>query len=63
MLKRDLAGKFFPPEQTEEENKAFSDVLDKADALMHELKAYDELNGNLMQWFYNKYQAQESASE
>jgi len=59
MLKRDLAGEFFPPEQTDEENKALASVIEKADNLMEELDAYDELGNSLMQWFYNKYQVQE----
>lgn len=61
MLKRDLAGEFFPPEQTDEENKALANVIEKADNLMEELDAYDELGDSLMQWFYDKYQAQEQA--
>ena len=61
MLKRDLDGEFFPPEQTDEENKALANVIEKADNLMEELDAYDELGDSLMQWFYDKYQAQEQA--
>lgn len=58
MLERHLSGEFFPPEQTDEENKAFAKVIDKADNLMRELDAYDELGDSLMQWFYDKYKAQ-----
>ena len=60
MLERDLRGEFFPPEQTDEENQALARVIEKADALMEELDAYDELGNSLMQWFYDKYQAQEA---
>ena len=63
MLKRDLAGEFFPPEQTDEENKAFARVIDKADKLMEELDAYDELGNSLMRWFWDKYQEQQNVSE
>ena len=56
-----MAGEFFPPEQTDEENKALANVIEKADNLMEELDAYDELGDSLMQWFYDKYQAQEQA--
>ena len=63
MLKRDLAGEFFPPEQTDEENKAFARVIDKADKLMEELDAYDEFGNSLMQWFWDKYQEQQNVSE
>lgn len=59
MTKRHLNGDFFPPEQTDEENRAFARVIDKADKLMGELDAYDELdryeNMSLIQWFYDKY--------
>lgn len=60
MLERDLRGEFFPPEQTDEENKAFASVIDKADRLMEDLDAYDELGESLMQWFYDKYKKQEA---
>ncbi|WP_424037715.1 hypothetical protein [Porphyromonas endodontalis] len=63
MLKRDLAGEFFPPEQTEEENRAFARVIEKADKLMQALDAYDELGDSLMQWFWDKYQEQQNVSE
>lgn len=62
MLERDLRGEFFPPEQTDEENKAFASVIDKADKLIEELDAYDELEESLMQWYYDKYQAQEKGN-
>ena len=46
-------------EPTEEEQQLLMGVIDKADALLEELDAYEELNGNLILWFYNKYQEQE----
>ena len=61
MLQRHLDGNFWPPQQTDEENKAFANVIDKADKLMEELDAYDELDSSLMKWFYNKYQMQDDA--
>lgn len=63
MLQRHLDGKFWPPQQTDEENKALANVIDKADKLMRKLDAYDELGTSLMQWFYNKYQMQEDAAK
>lgn len=59
MFKRDLSGDFFPPEQTDEEIRALVRVIDKADNLMHELEAYDELGNSLMLWFWKKYCKQE----
>lgn len=61
MLKRDIAGDFFPPQQTDEENKALLSVINKADEAMEALDAYDELENSLMEWFLAKYQAQESS--
>lgn len=60
MLERDLRGEFFPVEQTDEENAALNRVITKAETLMDELDAYDELGESLMEWFYNKYKAQQA---
>lgn len=43
---------------TEEQQKHMMAVIDKAEALMKELDAYDELEDDLIQWFWDKYQAQ-----
>lgn len=58
MLQANIDCTFFPPEATDEECKAMISVLRKAEDLMHELKAYDEIGTNLMLWFQNKYKAQ-----
>lgn len=39
---------------TEEEMKALSSVIDKANKLMDETNAYDDMGDNLMVWFYNQ---------
>lgn len=59
MLQANIDCTFFPPEATDEECKAMSSVLQKAEDLMHELEAYDEIEDNLMQWFQDKYKSQE----
>ena len=61
VLKKDIAGEFFPPEATEEERKAMASVIDKADAYCEELDAYDEIGESLMVWFLNQYEAQQAA--
>lgn len=43
---------------TEEQKELLMGVIDKADALMEELNAYEELDGNLVKWYYDKYKAQ-----
>ena len=45
---------------TEEQQKHMMAVIDKAEALMKELDAYDELEEDLIEWFWGKYQAQQS---
>ena len=61
VLKKDIAGEFFPPEATDEERKAMASVIDKADAYCEELDAYDEIGESLMVWFLNQYEAQQAA--
>ena len=63
VLKKDIAGEFFPPEATEEERKALKSVIDKADEHCEKLDAYDEIGNSLMVWFLNQYEAQEAAGE
>lgn len=36
------------------------DVIKRAEVLMEELDAYDELNGDLLRWFWNKYQEEQN---
>lgn len=44
---------------TGEDAELMNNIKDKALALMDELGTNaDELNGNLIQWFYDKYKAQ-----
>ena len=62
VLKKDIAGEFFPPEATDEERKALRDVIDKADAHCEKLDAYDEIGDSLMVWFLKQYEAQEAAA-
>lgn len=61
VLKKDIAGEFFPPEATEEERKALASVIDKADAHCEKLDAYEEIGESLMVWFLNQYEAQQAA--
>lgn len=63
MLKASVNGEFFTATATDEEAAAMNSVIDKADKLMDELDAYDELDNSLMEWFLAKYNAQESISE
>lgn len=57
VLKQDLRGEFYPMTATDEEFEALNSVIAKASKLEEELDAYEEINGNLLQWFYDKFLA------
>lgn len=61
VLEQDIKGEFSDFDATEEELRAMVSVINKADALMDELGASDELDENLLLWFWYKYQAQQTA--
>ena len=58
MLKLNVKREFYPLTATEEEAKAMNSVIKKAEDLMEELDAYDELDESLMEWFLDKYNKQ-----
>ena len=49
---------FYPLVATIEEVNAMNSVIKKAENLMEELDAYDELDESLMEWFLAKYNEQ-----
>lgn len=55
MLELNVKREFFPPAATPEECEAMNSVLAKAEKLMDDLDAYDELGDSLMEWFMEKY--------
>jgi hypothetical protein len=40
--------------------KDLGGVIDRAIDLMHELEAYDDANGRLIEWYWDKYKEQEN---
>ena len=60
VMKKDIAGEFFPPEATDEERKALASAIDKADAYCEKLDAYEDIGDSLMVWFLKQYEAQEA---
>lgn len=63
VLKMFIDHKYEPMAASEEESRAMDRVIDKADALMDELHADDELGNSLMEWFWNKYRKQEGIED
>ena len=53
-----LAGKININNPTEKQKQLLMGVIDRADELMAKLDAYDELDGDLIRWYYEKYKSQ-----
>mgnify|MGYP000934015107 FL=1 len=67
LIQKQLNEKYDPFMATEEEQEAFNDVIDKAEALSDELDAVDDYidnyNGDMISWFWAKYQEQEQKEQ
>lgn len=67
LIQKQLNEKYDPFMATEEEQEAFNDVIDKAEALSDELDAVDDYidnyNGDMIGWFWAKYQEQEQKEQ
>ena len=59
IIEKQLSGEFDQFDSTEEEQKLMMSVIDKANALMEELDAYEESGDDVVKWFYDKYKEQE----
>lgn len=60
VIEKQLKGDLNPFFINDTERELIDGVIDKASALMAELDAYDELDGDLVKWYYDKYKAQEN---
>ena len=60
VIGKQLSGKLNIYNATEDEQVAMCSVVDKANALMDELEAYDEAGDDLIKWFYDKFIHQEA---
>lgn len=61
LLESHLNDEYNPFFASEEDQVAFNEVINMAEALMNELDAFDESGADMMQWFYDKYQEQQKA--
>ena len=59
IIEKQLNKKLNPFFMEDREREVIDKVIDDANALMLELDAYDELDGDLIAWYYNKYKAQQ----
>lgn len=67
VIKQQLNGEIEVWNATDEQQKHLTSVIDKANALLEELDAYDEMidknEGDTILWFWNKYKEQEGITE
>lgn len=65
VINQQLNGEIEVWNATDGQQKTLTGVINKAEALMEEQDAYDDLDnymeGGLIAWFYDKYKAQEQA--
>nr|DAM94516.1 MAG TPA: hypothetical protein [Caudoviricetes sp.] len=63
LIQKQLNEQYDPFMSSEAEQEAFNDVIDKAEALADELDAVDDYidnyDGDMIKWFWAKYQEQE----
>lgn len=59
VIEKQLRGELNAFFMEDREREIIDKVIDDASALLRELDAYDELNGNLIRWYYDRYKAQE----
>lgn len=59
VIELQLAEKIDIETATEDQKVLLMGVIDRAEALMDELNAYDELDDDLIKWYYDKYKAQD----
>ena len=60
VIEKQLKGELNAFFMEERERDLIDKVIDDATALMAELDAYDESGNNLIEWYYNKYKAQQA---
>lgn len=58
VLKRQIRGEINDWMLPVEEINILNKLITDAEALLDDLDAYDELDGDLMRWYYNKYRSQ-----
>ena len=60
VVEQQLREDFDPFTASEDEQAAMTSVMDKANALMEELDAYEESGDDVIKWFYDKFKEQKN---
>lgn len=59
IIEKHLKGEINAYNGTDEEKQELSKIIDKAQDLCEKLDAYDEVDDNFVEWYYNYYKAQQ----
>lgn len=59
VIEKHNAGEFDSLTATDEEKKALGRVIDAAQEFCEKLDAYEEVDDSFIEWYYNKYKAQQ----
>ncbi len=60
VIEKQLKGELNAFFAEDREKEVIDKVVEDANALMIELDAFDELDGDLVKWYYDKYKAQQA---
>ena len=63
VVKEQVSGKFDRVFASDNDKQVLMDAIHKAEALLNELDAYDEMGDDMIAWFWDKYKAQEGINE
>lgn len=61
VVKEQLSGSFDRVFAPDEDKQTMMNIIDKAEALLDELDAYEEMGDDMILWYWNKYKAQQIA--
>ena len=60
VIEKQLKGELNAFFAEDREKEVIDKIVEDANALMIELDAFDELDGDLVKWYYDKYKAQQA---
>ena len=59
VIEKHLRGEINSLDGTDEEKKVLAEIIDAANDLCEELDAYDKVKNSFVEWYYERYKAQQ----
>ena len=60
VIEKHLRGEINSLDGTDEEKKVLAEIIDAANDLCEELDAYDKVKNSFVEWYYERYKAQQA---